>query len=372
MFKIFSAVANNMSEGTYLKSVNNLEFKENAIEDNQSNNPVDIIDKDKTLRELDKYQNGIRHENLRIFRKNILNARLEQFLIVSLPALLVAGSITLWAIPAKYVKTESIDTYKRYDTVISDDQQINFENEKLYYSTFFGRDFVEKDKASDFSGSSTQKRLEIYVTENLEGFLAKLTINSDGSLSLNDIDKGAYLNLNDYDFSNAKNIDEKYVSLFDKTIDIMLDSGYLSDESIEELKKLSESDKKEVVAKIIEYKGIGETEVDVYGSRWFWRIVLSIIAGLYLWAEIYVLRNEGLPEFYELTNNNGELVESEYTKDLGLFYLGTKYKEAFMAAERDRIKHIYEIADRNLIGSSRDSMLTSYEKKLIFTPRKDG
>lgn len=372
MFKIFRAVANNMSEGTYLKSVNNLEFKNNALLDDQSNNQIEVIDKDHTLRELDKYQDEIRHENLRVFRRNILNARLEQFLIVTLPAVLVAGSITLWALPAKHVKTESLETYKRFETIISDNRQIDFESDKLYYSTFLGRDFVDKDKASDFTGSASQKRLEVYLTENLEGFLAKLNINSDGSLSINDIDTGTYLNLNDYDFTNGKDISEKYVSLFDKTIDLMLESGYIGDESKEKLKSLRESEKLEIVAKIVEYKGIGYTDVDVYKSNWFWRIALSIIAGIYLWAVIFVLKNDGLPEFYELINKDGELIESEYKKDLGLFYLGTKYKEAFMAAERDRIKHIYEIADKNLIGSSRDMMMTGYEKKLILGPRKDG
>ena len=43
MFKIFRTVANNMSEGTYLKSVNNLEFKNNALLDDQSNNQIEVI-----------------------------------------------------------------------------------------------------------------------------------------------------------------------------------------------------------------------------------------------------------------------------------------------------------------------------------------
>lgn len=371
MLKIFKAVKNNMSEGTYLRSVNHLEFKENSIKDDSSNNKQDSIDQESVLKELDNLQDEIRHENLRVFSRNLLNARLEQFLIVTLPAILVAGSLALWIAPAKRVKTDKLDTYKRIETVISDNRQIEVEEQKLYYSSFLGRDYVDDSKAKDFTGSSTTKKLEIYITEELDGFFANITINSDGSLSISDIDVGTYLNLEEYDFTNSVEMDAKYAPLFDRVVDLMMDSGYISDDAKEKLKTLNESDKKEIVAKIVEYEALGETDIDIYKSNWFWRIVLSIIAGVYTWIVIYVLKNDGLPDFYELSNKNGELVESSYQKQMGLFHLGTKYKEAFLAAEESRIKRIYELCDENLIGVSRDSVLTSYEKKLVLGPGKD-
>lgn len=364
MFKVFKAVANNMSEGTYLKSVNNLEFKENSVDLIDSINPVDVIDKEEVLNELDKLQNVMRHDNLRIFRSNIFSARCEQFLVMTLPAILVAGSIALWVSPANRIKTEELDTYKKIETVICGEHQVKMEDPKLYYSSFFGKNFVDESRATDML-SGTGKRLEIYITENLEGFLAKLDIRSDGSLSISDVDKGSYINLNEYDFTDAVNVEDKYVALFDRTVDLILESSYINDEDKEKLSSLNDSDKKLIIAKIIEYEDLGATNVKVYKSNWFWRIALTVIAGIYLWIVGFVHKEDGLPEFYELSNNNGELVESEHKKNLGLFYLGVKYKEAFLAAERDRVQRIYDLCDENLVSSSRDKVLTSYEKKLI-------
>ena len=150
----------------------------------------------------------------------------------------------------------------------------------------------------------------------------------------------------------------------------MLDSGYISNGGKEQLQSIRESDKKQIVASIISYENLGYTDVEVYKSNWFWRIALSVITGIYLWALIYVLKEEGLPDFYPIYNKNGELIEAEDPEQMGLFYLGTKYKEAFIAAEKDRIRRIYEICDKNFTDETKDIILTSYEKKLIYKPLK--
>ena len=262
------------------------------------------------------------------------------------------------------IETVETTEAKKIENVICGEHQVKLEDPKLYYSSFFGKNFVDESRATDML-SGTGKRLEIYITENLEGFLAKLDIRSDGSLSISDVDKGSYINLNEYDFTDAVNVEDKYVDLFDRTVDLILESSYINDEDKEKLSSLNDSDKKVIIAKIIEYQDLGATNVKVYKSNWFWRIALTIIAGIYLWIVGFVHKEDGLPEFYELSNNNGELVESEHKKNLGLFYLGVKYKEAFLAAERDRVQRIYDLCDENLVSSSRDKVLTSYEKKLI-------
>lgn len=370
MFKVLKAVLNNLNEKKYLKSLNNLEFRENAIEDNNSNNPVEVVDKNQVISELETLQDIMRHDNLQIYATNMLRARGKQFLIVTLPAVLTLSTALLWFLPANRVKSEKLDTYSRVETVISDNRQIEIEDPTLYYSTFFGRNFVDEEKAKDLT-TTTNKRIELYITSELNGFLAKLNIGSDGSLSISDIDSGTYLNLNDYDFSDAKELDSKYSNLFDTVIDLMLESSYINDEQKEELKALSESDKKEIVATIIEYNDLGKTNVDVYKSNWFWRIALAVITGIYIWVLGYIRKEDGPWESYELTNNNGDLVESDNTEQIGLFHLGTKYKEAFLAAERDRIKRVYELCDKNLYYTSRDNVMTKYEKTLVLGSRKD-
>ena len=364
MFKVLKAVLNNLNEKKYLKSLNNLEFKENVIEDNNSNNPVQVVDKNHVISELETLQDVMRHDNLQIYATNMLRARGKQFLIVTLPAVLTLSTALLWFLPANRVKSEKLDTYSRVETVICDNRQIEIEDPNLYYSTFLGRNFVDEEKAKDLP-TSTNKRIELYITSELNGFLAKLNIGSDGRLSISDIDSGTYLNLNDYDFSDAKELDSKYSNLFDTVIDLMLESGYITDEQKEELKTLSESDKKEIVATIIEYNDLGKTNVDVYKSNWFWRIALTIITGIYIWILGYIRKEDGPWNSYVLTNDNGDLVESEYKQEIGLFHLGTKYKEAFLAAEKNRIQEIEKIVDTYLTPESKDIIFTGHEKRLL-------
>ena len=63
---------------------------------------------------------------------------------MTLPAILVAGSIALWVSPANRVKTEELDTYKKIETVICGEHQVKMEDPKLYYSSFFGKNFVDE------------------------------------------------------------------------------------------------------------------------------------------------------------------------------------------------------------------------------------
>lgn len=366
MFEVTKAIINNLNEIPYLKNKNRISFIESRKEN--SINKVEI-NKDQICAELEDLQIAVRHDNLKLFGLNMLKARAKQFAIITAPALLVAGNVALWASPSSKIKTESLNTYQRTETVFNEDEMLYSDvGDTLYYSTFLGRTYAN-DNAANLSGNAGTI-LYFQITEELDGFLSTFTISSEGKLYLSDVDDGSYIDLNDYDLTDATELEDKYKLLINEVINLMSESSYLNNTEKERLLEISESDKKDILAKIVEIEYIGKTDVDVVKSRWMWRIILSIVAIIYIWVLVSIYRENGPFESTVLENDNGSLSEGEYTEDLGLVFLGLKYKEIFLQAERDRIKRIYDLSQDILSYQDANTILTKYEKKLILSEKE--
>ena len=287
-----------------------------------------------------------------------------------MPAILVAANLVIWFRPSNEVKKDSLETYKLVETVVTEDAELrDYYADKIYYYSFLGRNFVD-DNSEDLLEPPVDK-IYFQIREDLDGFLAKINIDSFGNLSLESIDDGKFIDLSEYDFSNAKEVSDEHLKLFDELIELIIDSGYLNEKGEQYLLEMSESEKRDILIRIAHYEGLGVQEVEVYKSNCFWRIVLLIISAIYLWAVIYIRYNNGPYESIKLENNNGEL-DDAYGYEFGLSNLGLKYKSVFVKAEHDRIMRIYQLAKESLDFDkcNLDDFLTSYEKKLVFKEKE--
>ena len=362
MFKLVKCVSNNLNEKKYIREASNLVFYKNRLEEG-TNNPMSPIDEEKIVRELEKLEVGMRHNNLQVYFRNIIPCRIKQFFLYTFPAILAAGIITVWVLPVNHVKTENLEAFKKTEVTFVDGQQIKVVDDKTYYGVYFNRKYVDSKVGNchPLEGSD----MVYYVTENLEGFKIKARIDSNDSLSVNEATKGEFVDLKEYNEEDLSPIEPKYVELFDKVVDMVVNSSYFNGKDDERLKAITDSEKSRIVGSLITYESMGYQDVEVVKNNWWLRILLPVILGLYDWLIIYLKRDQYCFESCELKNKNGELVDSGDTYDLPLFHLAYQYRELFMAAEKKRIERINDLLEENYVAGSSDKLLTSYEKKLI-------
>ena len=362
MFKLIGSVTNNLNEKKYISGANNLVFRNRRLEEG-TNNPQKPINDDKIMRELETLEVGMRHENLRVYFRNIIPCRLKQFFLYTVPALITAGIVTVWVLPVHYNTTENLEAFKRTEVAFVNEQQIKVEDDKTYYGVYFDRKYVDSknDNCDPFEGTN----MEYFVTENLEGFKIKANINSNSELSVSEATKGEFADLKEYDQNELTAIEPKYVELFDKVVEMVIDSSYFGGKDDERLKVITDSEKSHIVGSLITYESIGHQDVEVVKNNWWLRILLPVVLGLYDWLIIYLKREQYCFESRELKNNNGELEDSNSTYDMSLFNLAYQYRELFMAAEKRRINRINDLLEEHYESGSADKILTKHEKKLI-------
>ena len=195
MFKLVKCVSNNLNEKKYIREASNLVFHKNRLEEG-TNNPLSPIDEEKIVRELEKLEVGMRHNNLQVYFRNIIPCRIKQFFLYTFPAILAAGIITVWVLPVNHVKTENLEAFKKTEVTFVDGQQIKVDDDKTYYGVYFNRKYVDSKVGNchPLEGSD----MVYYVTENLEGFKIKAGIDSNDSLSVNEATKGEFVDLKEY------------------------------------------------------------------------------------------------------------------------------------------------------------------------------
>lgn len=117
---------------------------------------------------------------------------------------------------------------------------------------------------------------------------------------------------------------------------------------------------------------MGDTSLDVYKPKTVLKAILivllavnALINGLYLSEH-----KEALSDFKEL-KHDGEGYLFEYGKrKTNIIYESIRYKEAFLAAERERIKELEDEINKNINFSDRQKLFTRYEAKLLAKENK--
>lgn len=363
---------NNLKEAKYLSNIDRVEFDSARTDANSLLSDREIS---KRREELDDIQIRVRHNNMRIYLKNMFDHRLKQVFSLAVPTALVVGTVASFVAPYRRVVDKKFtDTIVKESTILSNTNgQINDNSDIYYYSSsFFSLNeytFV-KDNEHGYSSSLCYDNLTYQISDGIDSVLAKFSYDSEGKLTFNSVDVGKYIDVSEYDFSESSAIDEKYERLFDDVLNLILSEDDLSSEAKETLKVIAESEKKNIIINIVNYENVGAGTAEIYKSRFFQRFILLIVTGLY-GALLYACCKDGdMTKGTKLYVYDGELQERENSK-IGFLHVGLKYKEAFIRAEVERIKKAQELAEEYVSEYDVSDLFTSFEKNLTLTNNKE-
>lgn len=360
MFRFTRTVLNNLNKDKYLKNINDVRVRELTV-DNTGNNP---ITKEGDLSNIKYYEEELRHNNLKVFYKYYLIARAKRFFIVTMPAIIGALSIGSFCLPTYHETNKDIRMYNVKTTTLSNTLGEAHSEEK-YYDTVLDKKLIDFPDMENLSSRSSE--LNFRISDGTNSIVSNLLVESDGSLRVNTANQVDVLDLTGYEDLEYSDMNAKYADLFDDIISILSDSGALSSNEKEELTRLSQLDKAEIIVQIVEKEYIGKENVRVNASIIGWRVFLLIVLGLYIFFECLCLSDDGYVDNKSVeVGRNGELrKDPSCSSEFGLMYGPMKYRELFMKAEKDRISAIESEAYKNIEEADIDKIFTSFEKKLL-------
>ena len=370
MFRLTKALINNVNQTTYLKNISKLKPK---TIDTDTKDLVNDAKHD-SLDEINRLETEVRAQNLKLFLNNYLGLRTYRFLTISLPAILTAGTIALFATPNRHDAMTNFTLTHGQQKIYSSEYG-KTEIEKDYYVTTVGDDLLSRSVSANNereiieSKSYLHDSLSFRIYDDVNSILAKFDIDSDGELTISHIKIGDYLDLNDYKDYNFENLDQDYYDLINRIINALNATNTLTDEQKTLLNNLNESDKKVIVAELIKYTELPDQDILISKPNTLWRIIFAIVTGLYLLIESMLIKEYKSEFFYieseEIKNCNGELKKGEQF-DYRLWFGPLRLKEEFIAAERDRIMRIKEEIDKNATSTVKNPapILSRYERKM--------
>ena len=367
MFRLSKAILNNLNQIKYIKNINNLELKTSSTDSTETK---DMIDKEEySLSRIISLETIDRETNLRIFTRYYSRLRLKRFVLISLPAIIGAATMAVSFLPDRY---DSKGTGKVFDG-----------NHKLYHSEFGETEYTEgyylrgdldTFTARHVAQSENREETKVYRSDKLyfkmyddvNSISVDFTMSDNGELYVKKVLTKDFLDTTDYKQYDFSNMDAEFDSLVNRILEILRTSDNLSDEEKNVLNTLSKEEVKVIVTEVIKYTDLEEVELMKSKSRKPLKVFLFIDLFIYILVEICLLRSKGIGSLYEIYNEDGILRTSLYRKDLNIFYGPLKFKEEFLAAERDRINKIKEEIEKNvnIFDVNATPILTNYEKKL--------
>lgn len=380
MFDATKAVINNINQFKYIKNRDRVHVKKIPIEGSKT---MVQQTRDGSFDTIDKLQNEYRINNLNVFFRNYGKLRWRRFWIVSLPAILASACVVSFFPPKRISSQDSLPTYEKTTKIYNSNFGEAVDTTIGYVYDGGTSTYDLADGLVGFKSSDIQDKVELKIY-NQEDYLAATTnISSSDMLNVQNVHSGLYYDFTDYDNMDFKDVGRDYDKLYDKLIQTIKSNPSLNADTLELLESLDSDEKKEVIIEVQKYIYLGETDVIVTKSKVTLRIALfgALIASLlisgcwYFDSRVAVKDSENDDDknneiiykavlFPELNHKNG-LLKEEDEKCVNLLFQSLKYKEAFLAAERERLcKLDDEIAD-NIVSSDQDALLTKYEKKLI-------
>lgn len=356
MNSYIKTLLNNINSTKYIRNINRID----PVLDMTGNIPAKS---DANFDGITEAQEDLRHSNLKVFFNAYGPAKMQKFLVVTLPALLSAATIASFVVPNHYEKQKEIKMYNVNTTTLSSEYGQYSEDVK-YYSTAFEQDILSEPDLKNLSSTTDKIKFRIY--DGTKSIVATLNVSSNGELSVYSVSAEDVVNMNDFEEKEYEEMDPKYAQLFDDIIALIRESSNLSKSEEEELNRLTELDKSKIVAEILTVNSLGKETVTVNASRTLLRIILSVITALYLFIEISVLVEEGgidPNDSIHLTKDGS--LQAGGSDDFG-FWLGPiRYRELFMKAERNRILKAWEAVKESVAEEDRYKIFTKFEKKLI-------
>ena len=212
MSSYVQTIINNLNSMKYLHNINRVS-PENISCSATSNNPVT---KPASLDEIIKVEEEIRHENLKVFAKAYIPAKLQRFFVVSLPALIGAATIASFVAPTHYSKEKNYKMYNVETTTLSSDLGQNVQEEK-YYTAAIKRNLIDQPELK-YLAITSYDDVNFRIYDGTKSIVAKIQMNSDGSLRVNSVDAEDVIDKTGFEDLEYGDIDPKYAQLFDDII----------------------------------------------------------------------------------------------------------------------------------------------------------
>lgn len=367
MSSYIKTMINNLNSMKYIRNINRVRPADIPCSQS-SNNPVT---KPASLDKIIKVEEDIRHNNLKVFANTYGVAKIQKFVVVTLPALIGAATIASFVAPTHYEKQKNLTIYNVETTTLASDLGQNVETEK-YYNAMSSKEIIDQPELKYLSASTSDEvRFRIY--DGTKSIVAKLTMNADGSLSVTSVDAEDVIDMTGFEEKEYGDIDPKYAQLFDDIIEIIKDSSAISKSEAEELSRLTSLEKSKIIVQIIDKTELGKEAVTINASRVGLRVVLLIILGLYLLFEWGIIADMGgLDDNTPISVNDEGRLSKGGNEEFGLFFGPIKYREVFMRAERERIINAWELAKENIAPEDQYKIFTHFEKKLIKKHEKNN
>lgn len=367
IFETTRAVFNNLNQIKYLKNINKVKLKkENPMENRKDLMPYNSKPSIEKLKEL---ESDIRVTNLQNFVSSYAYLKAQQFVVVTVPAILGAVALGLSVAPSKYTSEGKITTY--------DVKEITYNSELgEIYNSYVGykrggwnstvKNTVVDPGEMTMLPSVTNSRLNFKIYDGMDAVFAEFIIYSNGELSLSSSKLVDYIELDSIKDAIYQELDDEYPVVFDKVIDMLNNSRSVSDSTKEILKKLTDSEKKTIIMEIVKYTKLADEKVMMNKSTKVPRNILFFMMIAYIAIETGVIFINDLEpgKTKNLYYNKGKLSRDGIDSELGIIFGPTKLKEAFLAAERERILRIKDEIAENLEEGSYQKLLTRYERKV--------
>lgn len=369
MLSTTKAVINNLNQFKFIKNINKVDLVKDSSK--ETNNPIaEEASKDKIL----ELQEENRISNLKVFTSSYARLRAFRFFAITLPACLSAAAIYLFTTPTRVDKEDNAKHYVREETVFSTEAGVFTSQSDVYdlgeAGEMFGHKLANPEMGEVNNYIYDSILVKIHNGEQCVTGVVK--ISDTGNMSVSEADSVSnYFDTDGYKGYEFKTLedDSSYIELFNRVVLLLNDSGYLSKGEKELLDSLVDDEKREIILDIINYQNVGSEEILVSKTRMPRRIILAIVAAIYDIIVIGMFVSGYGEDADILINDDGKLNVDNDNSDPNIFFGAIKMREAFKAAERDRILNLEKEINENVGVDDRAKLLTSYEKKLI---KKNG
>lgn len=414
MFSAAKGFLNNLNQIKYIKNIDRVEMaKIPNPDDNLECNSEPF--KDGSKEKIEYLQNDLRIDNLQIFSYSYFRLLWRRTWLFATPAVL-ASLLLGTVVSPQLSKKKDLPTYRVESTIYNSNFGESNKQEEVIHTN--GYNIVDEGINGDESSLSNKVVLKVYNDYNY--FTADFYLGDDGELTFKSGDTSMHHDFTDYESMPFTDCDDKYVSLFDKLVALIQESDSLPAAKIDVLTKLTEEEKKTIIIDVVRYVYLGETEVLVEKSKFGPGIVLFVLLCASILVDfVYFVSNCGdCPQVFsrdELEDNpkdipqtskdnteeelDDEVKEDTQTSkedteensanpvgkynvfpilsykdgalnidalaEVNMIFQTIRYKEEFLAAERERILLLWDEICENIAEQDREKLLTKYEKKLI-------
>lgn len=246
MLSTTKALINSLNQFKYLKNINRVRLRETNADSNYKNS------NEVSLKKIEKLENEVRVNNLKVFTINYTKLRLKRFWFVSFPAVLTASLIIAFLPPSKLPTRAKLPTYNHEMTDYNSSYGVRMVSEPVYVTDEGFKNYTLKDDNKGIKEGDVKDNIVFQMSDNDDYLVAKLNISDEDMLTMADVTVGDHFDFTEYNESEYTHDEsDNFDLLYDKIVKMVDEYVYLNDEEKEVLDKLSESEKKMLLLRLV-------------------------------------------------------------------------------------------------------------------------